>query len=77
MVQTSSAQFADSIVSSKDLSGTGELLTSEALLIKKLSIYSEKCQDANLKCICDNAINLHRRHYDILLNYISSHNKQA
>lgn len=63
------------MIASKNLTMLEDQLNYEALFNKKMSLYSNYCQDQNLKNVCQKASQMHKQHFDQLLNYLNSHNK--
>lgn len=63
------------MIASKNLTMLEDQLNYEALCNKKMSLYSTYCQDQNLKNVCQKAAQMHKQHFDQLLNYLNSHNK--
>jgi len=66
-----------SMLTSKNLTILEDMLNYEALYYKKLDMYAQSCNDTQLKDICNKAAQLHRKHFDMLFNYLSSHNRPA
>ncbi|NMA64889.1 MAG: hypothetical protein GX957_01440 [Clostridiaceae bacterium] len=64
-----------SMLTSKNLTILEDMLNYESLFYKKLDMYSQSCNDNQLKNLCNKAAQLHRKHFDMLFNYPSSHNK--
>ncbi|MCL1919090.1 MAG: PA2169 family four-helix-bundle protein [Peptococcaceae bacterium] len=60
-------------ITAKNLTMLGDLLESEALLVKKFSTASENTMDPELKSKFSSMSHLHRKHYTTLLNYLNSH----
>ncbi len=75
MVQTSPADQTESILPSKSLIILEDQLNYEALSVRKYNLYASYCCDPNLKNVCERAEQMHRRHFDTLYNYLTSHNK--
>lgn len=67
--------MTESILAGKNLTVLEDQLNSESLAIKKYTTYKSQCSDPNLKNICEHAEQMHRRHFDVLFNYLQSHNK--
>lgn len=63
------------MIASKNLTMLEDQLNYEALCNKKMSLYANYCQDQNLKNVCQKAAQMHKQHFDQLLNYLNSHNK--
>lgn len=70
-------QQAQSMLTSKNLTILEDMMNYESLYYKKLNMYSQSCNDAQLKDICNKAAQFHKKHFDILFNYLNSHNKPA
>ncbi len=70
----SNANF-QAMLTSKNFTILEDQLTHEALSNKKLSLYSNYCTDSNLKNLCQQAAQMHKRHFDTLFNYLKSENK--
>lgn len=45
----------------------------EALLNKKYSEYANRCQDANLRNLCNEGSKIHRDNFNCLKTYLDSH----
>lgn len=63
------------MIESKNLTLIEDQLNYEALCNKKLNLYANYCTDQNLKSVCTKAAQMHKQHFDTLLNYLNSHNK--
>lgn len=74
--QTSQNQ-AKAMLSSKNLSILDDQLSKEALNYKKMNMYANSCDDQQLKAVCQKAAQMHKKHFDVLFNYLNSHNKPA
>ncbi len=72
-----SQQQGQSMLTSKNLTILEDMLNFESLNYKKLEMYSESVNDPQLKDICNRAAQLHKQHFDMLFNYLNSHNKPA
>lgn len=70
-------QQGQAMLSSKNLTILEDMLNYESLYYKKLNLYSQSCNDPQLKDICNRAAQLHKQHFDVLFNYLNSHNKPA
>lgn len=68
-------QQGQSMLTSKNLTILEDMLNFESLNYKKLDMYSQSCNDPQLKDVCSKAAQFHKQHFDILLNYLNSHNK--
>jgi hypothetical protein len=75
MVNNTPANTAQSMLASKNLTILEDQLNYEALSTKKLNLYSSYCSDPNLKNVCERAEQMHRKHFDILYDYLNTHNK--
>lgn len=60
-------------IKSNNLKVIEDQLNYESLMNKKYSNYAQYCTDAQLKGICTEAANVHRRNFDDLKNYLDSH----
>lgn len=60
-------------ITSKNLTILGDALNSEALLVHKYAQASQTVQDPAVKSQLTSASDLHRQHYNTLLNYLNSH----
>ena len=69
------AQAGDAMIDSKNLTILEDQMNTEALNYKKLDMYSQTCSDQQLKDVFTKAAQLHKQHFDMLLNYLNSHNK--
>jgi hypothetical protein len=65
------------MLSAKNLTIIDDQLSKEALNFKKMNMYSNACNDQQLKAICQKAAQMHKKHFDSLYNYLHSHNKPA
>lgn len=74
-MNTAATNQQDAMLKSKNLAILEDQLNYEALFNRKLNIYANYCTDQNLKNLCQQAAQMHKQHYDILLNYLNSHNK--
>jgi hypothetical protein len=63
------------MLSSKNLGILEDQLNYEALCNKKISLYTNYFVDPNLKNVCQKAAQMHKQHFDMLFNYLNSHNK--
>lgn len=68
-------QMGDSMLSSKNLTILQDQMSTEALFCKKLEMYANTTTDTQLKGLFNKATQLHKQHFDTLLNYLNSHNK--
>lgn len=73
--QMQQGQQGQSMLTSKNLTILEDMLNLESLNYKKLDMYSQSCNDPQLKDICNKTAQLHKQHFDMLLNYLDSHNK--
>ncbi len=73
--QQMQGQQGQSMLTSKNLSILEDMLNLESLFHKKLDVYSQSCNDPQLKDLCSKAAQLHKQHFDMLFNYLNSHNK--
>ena len=60
-------------ITAKNLTILGDALNSEALLVHKYAQASQTVQDPAVKSQLTSASDLHRQHYNTLLNYLNSH----
>lgn len=70
-------QQGQAMLSSKNLVILEDMLNYESLNYKKLDLYSQSCNDPQLKDVCNKAAQLHKQHFNMLFNYLNSHNKPA
>jgi uncharacterized membrane protein len=70
-------QQNQSMLTSKNLTILEDMMNYETLYYKKLDMYAQSVNDPQLKDICSRAAQLHKQHFDILFNYLNSHNKPA
>lgn len=70
-------QQGQAMLSSKNLTILEDMLNYESLYYKKLNLYSQSVNDPQLKDVCSRAAQLHKQHFDLLFNYLTSHNKPA
>jgi len=63
------------MLTSKNLTILEDMMNYESLYFNKLEMYSQSCNDAQLKDICNKAAQLHKKHFDMLFNYLNSHNR--
>ncbi|NLU52641.1 MAG: hypothetical protein GXX10_07245 [Clostridiaceae bacterium] len=75
--QQMQTQQGQAMLSSKNLTILEDMLNYESLYYKKLNMYSQSCNDPQLKDVCNRAAQLHKQHFDLLFNYLNSHNKPA
>ncbi len=75
--QQMQGQQGQAMLSSKNLTILEDMLNYETLYYKKLDLYSQSINDPQLKDICGKAAQLHKQHFDMLFNYLNSHNKPA
>lgn len=59
------------MLTSEELKAIEDQLGAEELAIKKLKAYSCTLTDAQLKACCDQIAAQHKKHYNILLGYLS------
>ena len=59
-------------LSSKNLSILEDQLSHESLIISKLKQYSIQCRDSEIKNLCSNLADKHKKHYNALLDYVIS-----
>jgi len=71
------AQQGQAMLTSKNLTILEDMLNYESLNYKKLDMYARTCNDPQLKNVCNKAAQLHKQHFDMLFNYLNSHNKPA
>lgn len=70
-------QQDQAMLTAKNLTILDDLLNYEALNYKKLEVYSKTCNDPQLKSLCERTAQLHKQHFNMLFNYLNSHNKPA
>jgi len=70
-------QQGQAMLTSKNLTILEDMLNYEQLNYKKLDMYARNCNDPQLKNVCNKAAQLHKQHFDMLFNYLNSHNKPA
>lgn len=76
MVNTSPSNGnVQSMIASKNLTILEDQLNYEALCVKKFEHYANSCQDANLKNVCEKAVQMHRKHFETLFTYLNDHNR--
>ncbi len=75
--QMQQMQQGQAMLTSKNLTILEDMLNYESLNHKKLDMYSQNCNDPQLKDICNKAAQLHKQHFNMLFNYLNSHNKPA
>lgn len=75
--QMQQGQQGQAMITSKNLTILEDMMNYESLFYKKIDMYSKSCNDPQLKDICNKAAQLHKNHFDILYNYLNSHNKPA
>lgn len=76
MINTSPAKEGKpSMLSQKNLTILEDQLNYESLCTKKFELYANDCQDANLKNICEKAAQMHKKHFEMLFNYLNDRNK--
>lgn len=63
------------MLSAKNLTILEDQMSKEALNYKKMNLYTEYCNDQQLKTVCQKAAQMHKKHFDTLYNYLNSHNK--
>ena len=68
-------QQGQAMLTSKNLTILEDMLNYESLNYKKLDMYAQNCNDPQLKDICNKAAQLHKQHFNMLFNYLNSHNK--
>jgi hypothetical protein len=74
-MQQGVGQQGKAMLTSKNLTILEDMMNLESLGYKKLSMYSQQCSDPQHKEICNKAAQLHKQHFDMLFNYLNSHNK--
>ena len=70
-------QQGQAMLTSKNLTILEDMLNYESLNYNKLDMYSQNCNDPQLKVVCTKAAQLHKQHFNMLFNYLNSHNKPA
>ncbi|AFM40919.1 hypothetical protein Desaci_1942 [Desulfosporosinus acidiphilus SJ4] len=60
-------------LTSKNLAILNDQLGAESLLVHKFAQASQTVQDPAIKSQLSSISELHRKHYDTLLNYLNSH----
>ncbi len=70
-------QQGQAMITSKNLGILEDMMNYESLYYKKLDMYSQSLNDPQLKDICNKAAQLHKQHFDMLFNYLNSHNKPS
>ncbi|MCX7772627.1 MAG: hypothetical protein N2376_05880 [Clostridia bacterium] len=75
--QQMQGQQGQAMLSSKNLTILEDMMNYESLSYKKLDLYSQSFNDPQLKDVCSKAAQLHKQHFELLLNYLDSHNKPA
>ena len=70
-------QQGQAMLTSKNLTILEDMLNYESLNYKKLDMYSQNCTDPQLKDVCTKAAQSHKQHFNMLFNYLNSHNKPA
>lgn len=70
-------QQGQAMLTSKNLTILEDMLNYESLNYKKLDMYAQGSNDPQLKGIFDRAAQLHKQHFNMLFNYLNSHNKPA
>ncbi|NLP00163.1 MAG: hypothetical protein GX386_07710 [Clostridiaceae bacterium] len=70
-------QQEQAMLTSKNLTILEDMLNYESLNYKKLDMYAQNCTDPQLKNVCTKAAQLHKQHFNMLFNYLNSHNKPA
>lgn len=71
------SQQGQAMLTSKNLTILEDMMNYETLFYKKLDMYSQSVNDPQLKDLCTRAAQFHKQHFDILFNYLNSHNKPA
>jgi len=64
-----------SMLPAKSLTILEDQMNHEALAYKKFDSYERACQDQELKDLCRNAKQMHKKHFDTLFSYLNDHNK--
>jgi hypothetical protein len=77
MQNQSQSQTGDAMLSSKNLTILEDQMSTAALNCKKMEMYSQTCSDPQLKDLFTQAAQMHRQHFDVLFNYLNSHNKPS
>lgn len=67
------AQMNNNQIESNNLKVLKDQLHYEALLNKKYSEYANRCNDAQLKTLCNEACKIHRDNFNTLKTYLDSH----
>lgn len=70
-------QQGQAMLTSKNLTILEDMLNYESLNYKKLDMYAQSCNDPELKDVFTKAAQLHKQHFNMLFNYLNSHNKPA
>lgn len=70
-------QQGQAMLTSKNLTILEDMLNYESLNYKKLDMYSQSSNDPQVKDVCTKAAQLHKQHFNMLFNYLNSHNKPA
>lgn len=70
-------QQGQSMLTSKNLTILEDMMNFETLFYKKMDMYAQSVNDPQLKDVCSKAAQLHKQHFDMLFNYLNSHNKPA
>lgn len=64
-----------SMLPAKTLMLLEDQLSQEALSYEKFKAYEQACQDSVMRSLCENAKNMHKRHFDTLFTYLNEHYK--
>lgn len=63
--------MTDIILPAKSLERLDDILSEESVAIKKYKFYASSCTDPKLKTICENAEQMHRRHFEAIFKHLS------
>ena len=47
-----------------------ELLKNEQMLVKKYRLYAQNCSDASVSELCNNAADIHLKHFNTVISYL-------
>lgn len=64
------------VLSTKDLAYLHDMLAWNLLGAKRAHFIAQQCQDPEIKGILEQAGQMHERHYQTLLNHLTSHQNQ-
>lgn len=64
-----------SMLPAKTLMLMEDQMSAEALAYEKCKAYEQACQDSVMRSLCENAKNMHKRHFDTLFTYLNEHYK--